>query len=1094
MKREDDQNKTKSQLLVEVEELRRRVGELEENEAKRIHTDAALRESEERYRSLVEHTSDAIFCYEYDPPIPTNIPSEEQVKRLYSGRLVECNIEAARYYGSEYPRDVLGKKLTELFNAKPGGPIDEMFSEFIRNKYRIVSGEGVEQLPDGSKRYFSNNAHGVIVDGTLVRVWGTYRDITERLRAEQAIQESEQRFSVLSAAAFEGIVISDKGRIVDINEQLAAMLGYERLEMINLTVEKFVAPESLELVLKHIRAGSEEPYEHLALRKDGSTFPVEIRAKSLPYKGRTIRVTAIRDITERKRAEEAVVESEERLRLFIEHAPASLAMFDREMRYLAVSRRWMTDYHLGDEEIIGRSHYDVFPEISDEWKAIYRRGLAGEVVRTDEDKFNRLDGSIQWLRWEVRPWNTAGGEVGGIVIFTEDITEHVLSAEALRRSEALLSEAQRIGRIGHWEWVAPGDEIICSDELFHIYEVPKVSNKISRNIVAEMIIPEDRKRVRQLDFNAFADRTELDYEFRIQLPDGRLRSLHQLANVTYGENGQPVRMIGIVQDITERKQVEEALSQRVDELSALYQTTLDIINSHNLVDLLNIIVTRAVDLLKGTSGGLYLCDPVHRRVRCVVSYKTEEDYAGTVLSYGEGAAGTVASTGEPLIIDNYRTWEGRAKVYEEDHPFSAVISVPMLWHGQVTGVIHVLRTTEDSKFTKENLTLLMSFANQAAVAVENTRLFEETQRRLERLTILQKIDEAITSSMDMRVTLNILIGHIMQQLEVDAAAVLLYQPELHSLEFVVGQGFHTQALQFTNLRLGQGFAGRAVLEQRTIVISDLDQMHTGFLRSPEFRNENFSAYMGVPLISKGNIVGVLEIYHRQALDPDPEWMTFLETLAGQAAIAIDNIRLFDDLQTSNMQLRQAYDATIEGWAKALELRDLETKGHSHRAVDLTIDLARKLGIEERKLTHIRWGALLHDIGKMGVPDAILQKPGQLNEEEWEIMRQHPVYAHNWLSPILYLQSAVDITYCHHEKWDGTGYPRGLKGEQIPLPARIFAIVDVWDALRSNRPYREAWSQTKVLDYLREQSGKHFDPQVLDAFIELLFEKGFLVGS
>ena len=272
------------------------------------------------------------------------------------------------------------------------------------------------------------------------------------------------------------------------------------------------------------------------------------------------------------------------------------------------------------------------------------------------------------------------------------------------------------------------------------------------------------------------------------------------------------------------------------------------------------------------------------------------------------------------------------------------------------------------------------------------------------------------------------------------------------------------------------------MERQVIQVSDIQQLETGFLRLPEFRSERFIAYIGVPLIAKGKIVGVMEIYQRQPLDPDPEWMAFLNTLAGQAAIAIDNAELFNNLQQSNTELVQAYDATIEGWAKALELRDMETEGHSRRVVALTLDLSQKLGISRDLLTHIRRGALLHDIGKMGIPDAILQKPGKLTDEEWVIMRRHPVLAFDWLSSIDYLRPALDIPYSHHEKWDGGGYPRGLKGEEIPLAARIFAIIDVYDALSSDRPYRKAWPEEKIIGYLKDESGKHFDPKVVDAFL------------
>jgi len=195
--------------------------------------------------------------------------------------------------------------------------------------------------------------------------------------------------------------------------------------------------------------------------------------------------------------------------------------------------------------------------------------------------------------------------------------------------------------------------------------------------------------------------------------------------------------------------------------------------------------------------------------------------------------------------------------------------------------------------------------------------------------------------------------------------------------------------------------------------------------------------------------------------------------------------MFNDLQRTNVDLTMAYDATIQGWAHALELKDMETEGHSRRVVDITMDLARKMEISGDKLGHVRRGALLHDIGKMGIPDSILQKPGKLTDEEWEIMRKHPVYAYEWLSEIQYLRPALDIPYSHHEKWDGKGYPRGLIGEQIPLAARIFAIVDVWDALTSDRPYRKAWSREKTLDHVRDQSGTHFDPRVVEAFVDLI---------
>ena len=214
-------------------------------------------------------------------------------------------------------------------------------------------------------------------------------------------------------------------------------------------------------------------------------------------------------------------------------------------------------------------------------------------------------------------------------------------------------------------------------------------------------------------------------------------------------------------------------------------------------------------------------------------------------------------------------------------------------------------------------------------------------------------------------------------------------------------------------------------------------------------------------------------------------MDFLETLGRQAAIALDNANMFSELQRSNAELVVAYDATIEGWSHALDLRDRETEGHTQRVADLTERLAHTMGMSDAELVHIRRGALLHDIGKMGIPDQILHKPGSLNEEEWEIMRQHPKLAYDMLSPVVYLHPVLDIPYCHHENWDGTGYPRGLKGEQIPLSARLFSVADVWDAITSDRPYRPAWGYEKAVEYIKSESGKKFDPQVVAIFLRMI---------
>jgi putative nucleotidyltransferase with HDIG domain len=292
-------------------------------------------------------------------------------------------------------------------------------------------------------------------------------------------------------------------------------------------------------------------------------------------------------------------------------------------------------------------------------------------------------------------------------------------------------------------------------------------------------------------------------------------------------------------------------------------------------------------------------------------------------------------------------------------------------------------------------------------------------------------------------------------------------------------------LEYTRLHIGDGYAGRAAQEREVVIIQDLDRNLGGLQRSADLAREGFTTYIGVPLLARGQIQGVLEIFHRDRLNLDPEKFDFLKMLAGPAAIAVDNARLVESLQDSNAELMMAYDEAIEGWSRAMDLRDEETEGHTLRVTELTLRLANSLGISTEEMVHIRRGALLHDIGKIGVPDNILRKPGKLTDDEWAVMRRHPQFAYDMLAPIIYLRKSLDIPYCHHERWDGTGYPRGLDGNQIPLAARIFAVADVWDALTSDRPYRKAWPEKKALDHIREQSGKHFDPRSVEAFLGIM---------
>lgn len=530
--------------------------------------------------------------------------------------------------------------------------------------------------------------------------------------------------------------------------------------------------------------------------------------------------------------------------------------------------------------------------------------------------------------------------------------------------------------------------------------------------------------------------------------------------------------------------LREETARRAQEFAALYETSNALSSENELNAMLNAIVDRARKLLGASSGGIYLYLSETKELELTVD-STHSTPIGTRLQINDGVAGRVAQTYQPIRIDDYSVWEGRSPVFEEIL-IHAVLEVPMLYGGELIGVLTAEEVGNSTrKFTEADERLLSLFASHAAGAIHSARLREQTTRRLDQLQALHLIDRAISSSFDLYPILNTVIGQTIAQLGVDAVDILLFHPYLQILDYVAGQGFRTRAIEQTHLRLGECFAGRAAFERRTVHISNLPEAGSTFTRAVILQSEGFLEYYAVPLTAKGEIKGVLEIFNRTILPFNPEWLDFLETLAGQAAITIDQTQLFENLQRANLELITAYDATIEGWARAMDLRDEETENHTRRVTELTLSLAKEMGIKNGELLHIRRGALLHDIGKMGVPDNILLKEGKLTEEEWVLMRRHPQFAYEMIQPIKYLRQSLDIPYCHHEKWDGTGYPRGLSGEQIPLAARIFAIADVWDAITSERPYRKAWTKKKALAYIKEQNGKQFDPKVVEVFLKMI---------
>lgn len=536
-------------------------------------------------------------------------------------------------------------------------------------------------------------------------------------------------------------------------------------------------------------------------------------------------------------------------------------------------------------------------------------------------------------------------------------------------------------------------------------------------------------------------------------------------------------------NLLKQKQVEHELRLRVSDLEAVNRISTNLRSTETLEKMVDQLMSETLSILGTQDGALWLFQPDTNSLNCVFEQGTFVANLPKSMETQNDSINTVFIKGRSLISADF------AEIFNDaESP-----SLPKGWGGicmpirTSQGIIGVLLIAVEQPriFEEREIYLVNTLAEIAGGAIYRTKLFEQSQRNIRRLFALHAIDMAITSSMDLSLSLNILVEQARAQLNVDAVSLLILNDQTQTLDFFTGRGFETNFALRTQLRLGEGYAGLSALERRPIFASDLSVTGDTTGRGELSTSELFRAYYVVPLITKGHVKGVLEVFNRSPIQPESEWINFLDSLAGQAAIAIENTELFDNLQKSNFELIMAYDATIEGWSRALDLRDHETEGHTRRVTDMTMQLARRLGLKDEELIHIHRGALLHDIGKMGISDKILLKTGPLDPKEWQAMRQHPEFAFQMLSPIQYLRPALDIPYCHHERWDGSGYPRGLKGEQIPLAARVFSVVDAWDALRSNRPYRPAWTETKVQEYLKEKRATHFDPAIVDAFLNLI---------
>ena len=624
--------------------------------------------------------------------------------------------------------------------------------------------------------------------------------------------------------------------------------------------------------------------------------------------------------------------------------------------------------------------------------------------------------------------------------------------DRLRRSEEAHRALFERALIGIFQTSPDGHFLRANAALAEIYGYETPEALLAQHVNAERDIYVDPAR--RAEFRRLLDlgETITSFEAQIRRRDGTRLWVSENARAVRSADGLLLHYEGTVQDISARRSTEDALRESEEQLRTIFDAA-------------------AVGIARvEMNGRLSRTNPAFQNM---LGYRAE-DLHGTAF-----ARLTHPDDAPANLQLQWELQEGQRDAYQVEKRYCCADG-SLLWANLSLSLVRAA----DGR-PQFSIAVVEDITQSRQAQQEILALNRHLEQRVQEIAALHQIDTAIMSSPDLSETLGLVLEQVRAQLGVDAAAVLTCDPETEDLRYASAAGLHQEVSALPAHAVGFGPAGRAARQRSAVELSNLTWTPEVFADIPLLASESFAAYWAVPLAAKGTLVGVLEVFRRTPLVPDAGWRERLDVLAGQAAIAIDCATMFQDIQRSHRELMDAYEATIEGWGRALDLRDQETEGHSRRVTDLSERLARALGLGDAALVPIRRGALLHDIGKMGVPDRILLKTDNLTPTEWRVMRRHPQDAYDMLAPIAFLRPALDIPYCHHERWDGTGYPRGLRGEEIPLAARLFAVVDVWDALRSDRPYRASWPEEKVLDHIRSLSGTHFDPHVVAVFLQMM---------
>lgn len=1123
-----------------------------------LREQAALREAEIKYQSLVEQIPAVVFLDRAD---------ESEATFYMSPRIFEMT----GYTPDEWYE--IPNIWFDSIHPDDRQRIDEAYEKSHNNRtaffeeYRFIR-------PDGRTIWIKEDTN-LIRDGNGNPLYwqGILLDITKEKESQASVRESEERFRRIfhSSPIATCVVTLEDGRFIDANRAF--------LNLIGTSLENLIGRTSVEL--GYWQEGDERESFVRELKEQGTLQGIEIQYVNVPngpkdtlayYElielgGRSSVLAMFYEVTEQKRVQKALQRQLEELSVLHSVATAGaesdsedeiiervtkitgqvypevcgiLQLNDKgdtltpHSSYLGADvSNWRSGYHIsrgitGKAVLLGKTirsgdvskeaaYIEIASDIHSELCVPIQvnERIIG-VLNVESKKANAFEESDE------RILNTIAGGLGTALeklrLFKEE-QQRRQEAETLRRAATAISSSLDPDTVAREILKALKQIIPFNSGSVFLHEGDKLRIAMVEGYdhseqLKDLTFPEDDEFFKLAKITRqpiIVEDAQNDSRFKdwgdsafvrgwMVVPlisRGRIIgaiTLDSLEPGAFDENIGNIAMAFAYQAAAaiENARLYDETQRRVNELETINRLSASLRMTQPVKEMLEILLNETLNIIKTEHGSIWLYDAGLDKL--VQRSERGEPVKAQIKAVKTGTSSIVSHvflSGKAYISEDFV----RDPLVNKDNlditpPGLGGVCIPIKSTAGTIGVLMI--GMEKGRQVADQISLLTTLAEIGGNAIHRAQLFEHNREQIRRLTTLRDIDSAIASSFDLRLTLNILMDQTIKHLGVNAIDIGLYQQDLQNITYIGGSGFQSSSANRMQTRIGEGLAGQVIIRQKPFHITDL-QNSSEIRNEALLKREGFVTYIGIPLIVKGQIKGVFEVFHRTPLLPTADWMEFLHTLAGQAAIAIDNSQLFENLQRSNQELIQAYDTTLEGWARALELRDRETEGHTRRVTDLTLRLAKYMRINENEMINIHRGVLLHDIGKMGVPDQILKKTGPLDEGEWSEMRQHPVYAHKLLSPILYLRGALEIPYSHHEHWDGSGYPRGLKGEQIPLSARIFSVVDIWDALLSDRPYRNAWPQSEVIQYLKDISGRHLDPTVVEVFLKMISEERSKTG-